>query len=412
MIKDIGATYATVYNNHDWEYMDLTLVDGYWEIEMSEEDFYAPGVDWFVEFKGEFGQDNVWQVFYEEGHPQRRIQFTSNRNSKILGVYISPDEDWADLSYVLFDKTIIDMYYDRTLDLHQVQYTYDESYDWFTVCYNLDKTVAYVTLWYDQDSTYYYFIPEYGWYDVSIPDPEYKVPTPAGYEDKDLAYFTNLAPCIIDCAHSNRIPATCETPEICALCTFVEEGSRALGHDWTDPTCENPTVCKRGCKFDEDNSLGHTDRDSDHKCDRECGKEDMGEHADVELDHACDYCDGQMGTHSDGDDANHLCDYGCGEIADDGCPADGNCDECSENTSAAPDTNESEANETDTNAADTDASDDSDVDTPKDGNGLSLGVIIGIVVGAVAVVGIGGFSLFWFVIKKKNWSDLVGIFNK
>ena len=48
-----------------------------------------------------------------------------------------------------------------------------------------------------------------------------------------------------------------------------------------------------------------------------------------------------------------------------------------------------------------------------DGNeGLSGGAIAGIAVGSAAAVGVGGFSLFWFVIKKKKWSDLVGIFKK
>ena len=47
---------------------------------------------------------------------------------------------------------------------------------------------------------------------------------------------------------------------------------------------------------------------------------------------------------------------------------------------------------------------------PKDG--LSGGAVAGIVTGSAAAVGLGGFSLFWFVIKKKKWSDLIGIFKK
>ena len=49
-------------------------------------------------------------------------------------------------------------------------------------------------------------------------------------------------------------------------------------------------------------------------------------------------------------------------------------------------------------------------DMPRDG--LSGGAIAAIAIGAVAVAGLGGFSLFWFVIKKKKWSDLIGIFKK
>ena len=39
---------------------------------------------------------------------------------------------------------------------------------------------------------------------------------------------------------------------------------------------------------------------------------------------------------------------------------------------------------------------------------LSGGEIAGIATGSTAVVGLGGFSLFWFVIKKKKFSDLFG----
>ena len=44
--------------------------------------------------------------------------------------------------------------------------------------------------------------------------------------------------------------------------------------------------------------------------------------------------------------------------------------------------------------------------------GLSGGAIAGIAVGSVAVVGLGGFSLLWFVIKKKSFADLIAVFKK
>ena len=44
--------------------------------------------------------------------------------------------------------------------------------------------------------------------------------------------------------------------------------------------------------------------------------------------------------------------------------------------------------------------------------GLPTGAVVGIVIGSVAVVGVGGFALFWFVIKKKSWADLVAVFKK
>ena len=47
-----------------------------------------------------------------------------------------------------------------------------------------------------------------------------------------------------------------------------------------------------------------------------------------------------------------------------------------------------------------------------DEGGLGAGAIVGIVIGSVAVVGVGGFALFWFVIKKKSFADLIAVFKK
>ena len=44
--------------------------------------------------------------------------------------------------------------------------------------------------------------------------------------------------------------------------------------------------------------------------------------------------------------------------------------------------------------------------------GLPGGAIAGVAVGSVAVVGLGGFSVFWFAIKKKRFADLIAIFKK
>lgn len=38
--------------------------------------------------------------------------------------------------------------------------------------------------------------------------------------------------------------------------------------------------------------------------------------------------------------------------------------------------------------------------------GLNGGAIAGIVIASVVVISLGGFAIFWFVIKKKKWSDL------
>ena len=47
-----------------------------------------------------------------------------------------------------------------------------------------------------------------------------------------------------------------------------------------------------------------------------------------------------------------------------------------------------------------------------DEDGLGTGAIVGIVIGSVAVVGVGGFAVLWFVIKKKSFADLIAVFKK
>ena len=44
--------------------------------------------------------------------------------------------------------------------------------------------------------------------------------------------------------------------------------------------------------------------------------------------------------------------------------------------------------------------------------GLGAGAIVGIVLGSAAILGIGGFALIWFVIKKKSFADLIAVFKK
>jgi hypothetical protein len=45
-------------------------------------------------------------------------------------------------------------------------------------------------------------------------------------------------------------------------------------------------------------------------------------------------------------------------------------------------------------------------------DGISRGGVMAIVFGAVCVSGATGFSVFWFIVKKKKWSDLVQLFLK
>ena len=103
-------------------------------------------------------------------------------------------------------------------------------------------------------------------------------------------------------------------------------------HTYGNATCETLATCTE-CNATTGSALGHVDANTDHKCDRDCGKTDMGEHADsaIDTDHVCDYgcgavledcvdnnkdhacdngCDKTFGTCED-KDSDHDCDYGC-----------------------------------------------------------------------------------------------------
>ena len=48
-----------------------------------------------------------------------------------------------------------------------------------------------------------------------------------------------------------------------------------------------------------------------------------------------------------------------------------------------------------------------EITPPAKKDGLSGGAIAGIVIGSVAVAGIGGFAIFWFAVKKETFADLI-----
>ena len=140
----------------------------------------------------------------------------------------------------------------------------------------------------------------------------------------------------------------------------------------------------------------------------ECGeKSENAAHIDGNGDNKCDACDYAMLIH-DPDNPNNT-------------PDDpNNTPDNPNNTPDNPNNTPNDPNNTPDNPNNTP---DNPNNTPNDPNntpddptddkdGLGAGAILGIVCGSVAVVGIGGFALFWFVIKKKSFADLIAIFKK
>ena len=88
-----------------------------------------------------------------------------------------------------------------------------------------------------------------------------------------------------------------------------------------DPTSPNLRIAIWGNKFDKATSVELNNVTIYTYC------------RDVEdgMDHKCDECGATLSEHGDGSDTDHICDYGCGQIADGGCwetDKDHLCDEC------------------------------------------------------------------------------------
>ena len=171
----------------------------------------------------------------------------------------------------------------------------------------------------------------------------------------------------------------------------------SFGTDFETDANEHWNECECG---DKANKAAHTDSDTNGKCDV-CG-------ADVPVappSHTHDY-----GTTWKTDANNHWKECECGEKSENAAHIDDNgdnkCDTCDYAMPAHDPDDPNNPNTTPDNPNNTpdDPTDDKD--------GLGTGAIVGIVIGSVAVAGVGGFALFWFVIKKKSLADLIAVFKK
>lgn len=190
--------------------------------------------------------------------------------------------------------------------------------------------------------------------------------------------------------HTPGAAATCTTAQRCTACSKILAFS--LGHDFGDPTCESAATCKNdGCTATVGSALGHTPGEeatctAGQKC-TVCNKElspalahTPGAAATCTEAQKCTVCGTELAPasgHTAGvewisDEAEHYKLCACGEKVEKGAHTDADeddvCDACGYDMST----------------------------------GLSVGAIIGIVIGAVVLLGGGGAAVWFFVIKKKK----------
>ncbi|MBE6653132.1 MAG: hypothetical protein E7610_06955 [Ruminococcaceae bacterium] len=86
----------------------------------------------------------------------------------------------------------------------------------------------------------------------------------------------------------------CLTKITCSVCGTTTTPARD-SHTGGTATCTEKAVCTAcGTAYGTVDASNHIDENTDHACDRECGKTDLGAHADS------------------AEDNDHVCDYGCG----------------------------------------------------------------------------------------------------
>ena len=158
----------------------------------------------------------------------------------------------------------------------------------------------------------------------------------------------------------------------CNYCGYVRDAA----HDWTEATCTTPKTCKL-CGATEGDALGHSfgtewHFDSTHHwqactCGEQSGK---AEHADSDKNGLCDVCGYKMGDVNNGE-------------------GDGGTDQPDDEGNKEPVVDEQPTEEE-----------------------LSEGAVVAIVLGSTLAVSVGGFAIFWFVIKKKSFAALLKVFKK
>jgi len=374
MIKDIGASKAEVASGPYFERSAMTLVDGWWVASMDAATY--SGQDIYVFFSGD-----LWTFQYQNGERTGSLHVRSADYTKTTTVYFDPET--VEFSYQVLGRNYHDSYLNGSLNAQGVSVringvTVQTNYDG-----NGTLTSAAV---FDGNSSYYDV--ENGWWQYASSGGKVSCDPPTNYATVDS--LIAAAPTIINCAHEQYTASACNEILKCTVCGVAKEGNATLGHDIVIDKAKEPTCTKSGLsegshcsRCDEMTvaqiyvrALGH-DIVDDKEVTPTCTQPGLTEGSH------CSRCDGATVAQEEifalGHEYDNACDSTCNRCNADRTPAEHvdadencTCDECG---------------------------------TDLREKGISTGAIIGIVAGSAVAVGICGFSLFWFVIKKKKLSD-------
>ncbi len=381
MIKDIGASKAEVSPGPYFERARMSLVDGWWVCEVDSASYHSEDI--YVHFSGE-----RWTFQYKNGERESALHITSTGDSQSTFVYFD-DSELVEFFYKAWDRFYRDTYSHGMLESQEVT----ARVDGVQLAVTYDNSGALTSATVCTDHWVYYDTVD-GWW-CYVEGNKVACDPPADYTGVDE--LSAVAPSNINCTHAQCTQADCNEPEICLICAVVKEGSVALGHDIVIDKAVAPTCTKKGltegshCSRCDGMTVAQTpvsasghDIVIDKAVAPTCTQTGLAEGSH------CLVCDtvfvAQQELPALGHEYDNACDSACNvcdtaRIPAEHVDADENfaCDECG-------------------------------TALPK--GGLSAGAVAGIVAGAAVAAGICGFSLFWFVIKKKKLSDLIGLIRK
>ena len=269
--KSYGSTVSMgIDREYIWSAVPPTLVntyeDGVMTIESDVLDnvkFYSSGVWYHFDREGDKFVCEIPAEAYNANYTLAELelgQYIISYNNYKIGVIMIYGDKFDNISvnelYIYSESVMHVLEYAENEISTQAIVNYDSDgnyasseirgyYDNFNVSVYYDSARAFqgADVYIDSKS-HYYLGEKYGWREYNHYTSD-QIAAPAGFEDKNIEYFTTLLPCVVPCDHLAWIDVSCAAPRHCADCPLTE--GEALPHSWVgNGTCADPTRCT-GC---------------------------------------------------------------------------------------------------------------------------------------------------------------------
>ena len=243
-IKNCGFESLRFYSLYDDRHYDPTLVDNFWQIEMSE-DVYNYQLYVYVTYDG-------WEGLFSDFETLEYIYY-SDYYPSYWSAHVYKDAFILSLEMNIGERNIaVENRYNKDGDLTlSISYSYIDGNSIY-VEYNSDRSLSLISLIYN--GSWHYYCDEYGW--SESPVFRTSCAEPDGFYGYTEATFTAFLPCLIECEGEHSYTTlTCTQDKYCTVCYTIEQ--TAPGHSFADADCTNSKTCTV-CDETEGDALGHS----------------------------------------------------------------------------------------------------------------------------------------------------------